>query len=83
MKLPVPVVRKLEELDKLIEAYPQDIPVHEMAKFLGKSAASLREMIEQGQCPFAFGGAGSLRRNFAVPAATFYLWYTKGASHNH
>ena len=42
----------LEELDKLVEAYPRCIPLAAAAEFLGIAPETLRTSISQGKCSF-------------------------------
>lgn len=72
------VVQKLEELDALVTAHPQAIPLEVAAEFIGIKSESLKAAIEQGKCSFAFSWQKSVSgyRSFKIPTTTFYLWFT-------
>ena len=80
LAIPRPVEEKLDELNRLIEENPIDIPIPELARFLGADAEGLRASIEHGQCSFGIGWQKDPRgyRAFKVPTVPFYLWYTQG-----
>ena len=72
------IAQKLYELDALVRAYPESIPLERVADFLGTKSESLKTAIEQGKCSFAFSWQKSINgyRAFKIPTTTFYLWFT-------
>lgn len=77
--IPAPIANKQQELEQLIEQYPEYIPVPALAKFLNANVDGLRKAIEQRRCPFGIMWQKDLRGNksFKVPTFTFYMWYTQ------
>lgn len=89
MIVPQPVRSKLEELETLVEKYPDYIPIPVLASFLGANAEGLRNSIEKGNAPFGICWQKEVRhgkltrpgnRAYKVPTATFWLWYTNNAA---
>ena len=78
IKTPACVHEKMAELEELCNKYPERIPIHACAKFLGMTGDSLRAMIETRRCPFALGWIrqDAANRTFCIPTATFFFWYT-------
>lgn len=78
MEYPISVKANLEELNKLIEKHPKNIPLKEAAAFLGIDSASLRAALKDNQCPFGFGWQKTEGGYwaFSVQATPFYLFYT-------
>lgn len=72
------VFKKLDELDRLVETYPQKIPLSEVAKFLDMNEEGLKAALMRGNVPFGFGyqKTDGAYRVFVIPSVTFYLWYT-------
>lgn len=72
------IKEKLYELEELVRANPQKIPLSTAAKFLGMNAEGLKAALMRGNAPFGFayqkedGGY----RVIVIPTVTFYLWYT-------
>ena len=54
----------LEELDKLVEAYPRCIPLAAAAEFLGIAPETLRTSISQGKCSFGIGWTSDKSRGY-------------------
>lgn len=79
LQIPTPIFDRISELNKLIEDYPEYIPLPEAAEFLHVSPVGLRHSILSGQCPFGFGWQkiGKVNNSFKIPSLTFYLWYTQ------
>ena len=86
--IPAPIICKLQELNDLVEAHQDYIPLTVASKFLGVNAEGLRTSIEHGHCPFGICWQKTIRdkrgihqgtRAFKIPTVTFYLWYTQGA----
>lgn len=69
---------KLHELDDLVQANPQKIPLGAAAKFLGVNAEGLKAALMRGNAPFGFAYQKSDGgyRVIVIPTVTFYLWYT-------
>lgn len=80
LKIPQPILDKMEELNQLIELYPNYIPLPQCASFLGMDADGLRRAIELNQCSFGISWQrpGAANRAFKIPTLTFTAWYTKG-----
>lgn len=81
LAMPPVLIGKYNEINQLVEEYPEFIPIPVLAKFLHTNAEGLRYSIENGQCPFGIAWQKSIRGNkaFKVPTLTFYLWYTQCA----
>lgn len=77
MVTPQPVAEKLQELDRLVEDFPLNIPIATLAKFLGMDANCLKASMEHGNCPFGLAWKANSNRGFKVPTVPFYLWYTQ------
>ena len=73
--IPDVIMEKDEELTRLVEQYPIDIPVKEAAHFLGMDVNSLRGAIQAG-VPFAlfWRQSSSSNRAFHIPTYLFYRW---------
>ena len=80
MTIPKPLQTKIQALDKLVEKYPDAIPLPEVAAFMGMDRDGLRRCIEVGKCPFGVAWQKTIRgnRSFKIPTFTFYAWYTAG-----
>lgn len=78
--VPQPILNKMSELNQLIVAYPDYIPLPKCATFLGMDDDGLRRAIETNQCPFglAWQRPHAANRGFKIPSLTFWSWYTKG-----
>lgn len=78
--IPDTVQKKLEQLNALVDQYPDVIPLQEAANFLGLDGRSVRSYLQSN--PFAFGMSwlkpGAENRAFHIPSAKFYLWYRNG-----
>ncbi|WP_368182876.1 hypothetical protein [Anaerotruncus rubiinfantis] len=74
--IPHPIMEKFDELLQLCDEHPLNIPVPEVARFLGMSPASLRCALEQGRCRFGFAWKANIPGNHAykVPTLAFFLW---------
>ncbi len=83
-KVPKPILAKMEQLNQLIEAYPNYLPLPKCASFLGVDDNGLRRAIETNQCPFglAWKRPDAANRAFKIPTLTFVAWYTKGIMWN-
>lgn len=70
--------RQLEELENLVEQYPQKIPLSEAAKFLDMNEEGLKAALMRGNAPFGFAYQKNdgAYRVMVIPTVTFYLWYT-------
>lgn len=67
-----------EKVAALIEAYPQNIPVHVLAEFLHCTQNSVRSMLETtNSFGIAWRQAGSVNRAFLIPTAVFVRWYLR------
>lgn len=53
MEHPKIIKERLNALEKLCEAYPEKIPLKDVAEFMGVTPASLRNGIAKGSVPFA------------------------------
>lgn len=80
MSTPNIIINKIDELNQIVEQYPEKIPVEKAAKFLGIDKDVLRRILSSGKCPFGFGieAPGAYRRGAScIPTMAFYLWITK------
>lgn len=73
------VLRKLDELEKLVKKHPSKIPLSEVATFLEMNEEGLRAALMRGNVPFGFGyqKQDGAYRVFVIPTVPFYLWYTQ------
>ena len=69
---------KLDELDELVEKYPESFPLSVVADFLNMNENGLRAALMRGNVPFGFGYQKSDEgyRVFVIPTVTFYMWFT-------
>lgn len=92
--IPQPILEKHKALERLVNTYPDYIPIADLAKFLNTNPEGLKAWIESGRCPFAFAwnreiptintrgkavGMHLGRTAYKVPTYTFYMWYTNNA----
>ena len=66
---------RIEELERICQEYPKNIPIHVVADFLGTSVESLRTAIAQGKTSFAafsWCKPGKSNRGFLIPTLAFY-----------
>lgn len=77
LKLPLPILVKLDELERLVEQYPLKIPTKEAANFLEMDYQCLIRAIDQGKVPFGIGWDNGQysNRHTHIPTAPFYFWY--------
>lgn len=73
--MPENIKNKLDELDRLVEDYPEMIPVSKAADFLGMTVHAFYDGMALNAFPFAVSYQKQ-RRVFFVFTAPFYLWYT-------
>lgn len=64
---------KLEQLEQLVERYPDAIPVPEAAKYCGIDPQTLRDAIDAGTCPFGWAKTGRHRKGYVILTVQFYL----------
>lgn len=71
------VKRKLVELEKVADQYPEEIPVQVVCSLLGIGLVGLRACMANGKCPFAlcWKQDGKKNRAFFIATVPFYLWY--------
>lgn len=69
---------KLDELDKLAEEHPVNLPLVKVAQFLGMNRDGLMAALLRHNTPFGFGYQKDDKgyRVPVIPTATFALWYT-------
>ena len=71
--------QKINQLNKICNEYPKNIPLNVLSEFLGYSATWLIYALENGKCPYGFASQGKgERRTACLPTLTFYMWYTNG-----
>ena len=78
MKAMNDILKKLKELDDLVEKHPEKIPLSEAAKFLDMNEEGLKAALMRGNAPFGFAyqKTDGAYRVAIIPTVTFYLWYT-------
>ena len=78
MKAMNEILKKLKELDDLVEKHPEKIPLSEAAKFLDMNEEGLKAALMRGNAPFGFAyqKTDGAYRVAIIPTVTFYLWYT-------
>ena len=72
------ILKKLKELDELVNKHPQKIPLSDAAKFLDMNEEGLKAALMRGNAPFGFAyqKTDGAYRVAIIPTVTFYLWYT-------
>lgn len=72
------IVKKLNELNALVEKNPEKIPLSEAARFLDMNEEGLKAALMRGNAPFGFAyqKTDGAYRVAIIPTVTFYLWYT-------
>lgn len=72
------ILKKLKELEALVERHPQKLPLSEAAKFLDMNEEGLKAALMRGNAPFGFAYQKNdgAYRVMVIPTVTFYLWYT-------
>ena len=81
MTVPASVKNQHDRLIEICNKYPTLIPVNVCADFLGIHKDTMRELIDQGRCPFAVctnDKAPAGRRYFIVPMLAFFNYFTQG-----
>lgn len=77
-EVPAPVKDRLNELDKLVNDFPTEIPLVHAADFLRMDPPSLRAYLQTNT---SFGMAwkkeGKTNCGFHIPTLTFYMWVTQ------
>ncbi|MDF2685231.1 MAG: hypothetical protein K0S55_412 [Clostridia bacterium] len=78
IKPPEIILSNLEELGKLVNKHPKNIPLKDAADYLGIDTASLRAALKNNTCPFGFGWQKTQDGywGFSVQATPLYLFYT-------
>lgn len=64
-----------DELEAIIEKYPNQIPVSVAADFLHMAENSLRSALESGKLGLAWRKAGKLNHGYCIPTGKFVRWY--------
>jgi hypothetical protein len=72
------ILKKLNELNMLVEKNPEKIPLSEAARFLDMNEEGLKAALMRGNAPFGFAyqKTDGAYRVAIIPTVTFYLWYT-------
>ena len=78
-QIPKPIMENMEKLNELVEKYPLDIPVPEVAKLMGMKPECLRAAIDCGTFKPGYSWRKGVAQNKGYKIATipFYLWYTQ------
>lgn len=78
-KIPQPVVENMERLNALVEKYPIDIPLPEVAKLMGTNPDCLRAAIDCGSFKpgYSWRKEKALSKGYKIATIPFYLWYTQ------
>ena len=65
-----------EKLEKIIQEYPQQIPVGVIAEWWGCTQDAIRATLEQsGLLGIGYRQPGKLNRGFVIPTGHFVRWY--------
>lgn len=73
------VKKKLEEAEKFVMQYKDEIPIKDMAKFLGWQESTVRNAIERGNFPgIYFQPTLNGRKVYKILPLKFLIWYTDG-----
>lgn len=64
-----------ERLEKIIEEYPNQIPIPVAAELIGVDPNNLRDSIEHGNLGISWKKPGKLNRGFCIPTAKFIRWW--------
>ena len=74
------ITEKIQQLNQLVEQYPDAIPLPVVARFMGVADEGLRAYIDN--TPNAFGISwkrmGAVNRAYKIPTIRFYAWYRNG-----
>jgi hypothetical protein len=72
------ILKKIKELEALVEKHRQKLPLSEVAKFLDMNEEGLKAALMRGNAPFGFAYQKNdgAYRVMVIPTVTFYLWYT-------
>ena len=66
----------LEAVSKLIEKYPEQLPISEVADLIGCGKDSIRTALEEyGRIGIAWRKPGKLNHGYCIPTALFVRWY--------
>lgn len=79
LQIPQNIIDQHSQLNSLVTENPIKVPVKKAAQFMGIHEDTLREMIDEGRCPFALGMHKSKFRNryTVIPTYNFYMWQTQ------
>lgn len=78
-QIPKPIMENMEKLNELVEKYPLDIPVPEVAKLMGMKPECLRAAIDCGTFKpgFSWKKAGAQNKGYKIATIPFWQWYTQ------
>lgn len=78
-KIPQPIMENMEKLNELVEKYPFDIPVTEVAKLLGMKPENLRAAIDCGTFKpgFSWRKGNAQNKGYKIATIPFWRWYTQ------
>ena len=71
------ISKKIEELNEIVEKYPDRIPAEVVARFLKINGEGLKAALMRHNAPFGFGYQKDDKayRVLVIPTVPFYLWY--------
>ncbi|MDU7339327.1 MAG: hypothetical protein E7L17_14585 [Clostridium sp.] len=77
---PEVITKKIDELNGLVDQYPDFLPVEVVSRFLCAKSDGIRAYIDNAPNPFGISWQqmGKQNRAFKIPTVKFYLWYTNG-----
>ena len=64
-----------EKIDRLIEAFPVNLPVSAISDFLSLDVASVRAAIENEKFGISWRKIGKANHGYFIPTAQFIRWY--------
>jgi hypothetical protein len=64
-----------EKIDRLIEAFPVNLPVSAISDFLSLDVASVRAAIENEKFGVSWRKTGKANHGYFIPTAQFIRWY--------
>lgn len=64
-------------LETLIEKYPIELPINQVATFLNIAPSSVRSAVQNGTIGLSWLSSGADKRGYAIPTPLFVRWYLK------
>lgn len=75
MKIPEFIKTDTEQLEKIIDEYPKQIPIPVVADLMAMDPNNLREAVEDGSLGISWKKPGKVNRGFCIPTGKFVRWW--------